>query len=177
MANCVIWITGLPGSGKSTIAEGLKDIVKDIVILRVDEIRKFITPKPTYSEDEREIVYRALVFTALKLFQKGHTVIIDATANMRRWRDLARQCIDRFLEVYVRCPLEVCISRERSRADTFGAPVHIYEKAKEGWPVPGVNVPYEEPINPDLIIDTHLTSPDVAIGLITDRLMTFQTLK
>lgn len=173
MANCVIWITGLPGSGKSTIAEGLKDRVENSIVLRVDEIRKFITPNPTYSEEEREIVYRALIFTALKIYEMEHMVIIDATANLRRWRDLARQCIDRFIEIYIKCPLEACISREKTRAEHFGAPTNIYEKAKLGWPVPGINVPYEEPLNPEITINSEDTMPDVAIQFILEKIRAF----
>lgn len=170
MNNYVIWITGLPGSGKSTIAEGLKDKIEDSIVLRVDEIRKFITPIPTYSEEERETVYRALVFTAYKLYEMRHFVIIDATANLKRWRDLARHHIARFMEIYIRCPLEVCMLREKTRVEHFGAPFNIYEKAKNGWPVPGVNVPYEEPTNPELIIDTEKLKPDEAIDLIIKQI-------
>ncbi|MCX8027062.1 MAG: adenylyl-sulfate kinase [Thermodesulfovibrionales bacterium] len=170
MDSCVIWITGLPGSGKSTIAELLKNKIEDSIILRVDEIRRFLTPTPTYSEEEREIVYRALVFTALKIYQMNHTVIVDATANLRRWRDLARNSIERFVEVYVKCPLDVCMLREKTRDEHFGAPTNIYEKAKSGWPVPGVNVPYEEPLNPEITIESDKTMPQEALDLIIKRL-------
>lgn len=162
----VIWFTGLPGSGKSTITEGFVKKHPDFVVLRIDELRKTVTPEPTYSEQEREYVYRALVFTAKKLQDAGCNVVIDATANMRRWRELARKLITNYKEVYLRCDINTCAKRERERKDRHHAPKDIYKKASEGWPVPGVNVPYEEPVNPELTIDTTKTTVDEAVSLI-----------
>ena len=88
-----LWITGLPGSGKSTIAEGIRRLYPDFIVLRMDELRKVVTPEPTYSEPERDMVYRCLVYAAWTLVRNGHSVIIDATGNMRKWRSLARQLI------------------------------------------------------------------------------------
>ncbi len=166
MRAAVLWLTGLPGSGKSTLSEALRGCIEGSIVLRIDEIRQHLTPSPTYSEEERELVYRALVYTALKLYQMGHVVIIDATANRRRWREYARSVIDNFIEVFVQCDLEVCISREHQRQQRHGAPVDIYKKAKDGWPVPGVNVPYEEPLYPEIVISTERFTPDEALKLI-----------
>lgn len=154
MSSIALWLTGLPGSGKSTVADEIKRRHPDFVVLRMDDLRKIVTPEPTYSEAEREIVYRCLVYTAHLLVQYGHSVIIDATGNMRRWRELARILIDRFGEVYLKCPIETCIEREKLRFETRGAPRDIYEKGRAGWPVPGITVPYEEPLNPELTIQT-----------------------
>jgi len=158
----VIWITGLPGSGKSTVASAVKEMVPDAVILRMDELRKIVTPEPTYSDSERECVYRSLVFTAKIINQLGHTVIIDATGNKKSWRELARNIIPDFLEIYLKCPLELCMKREKTRINTHAAPKNIYDKGRAGWPVPGVNIPYEEPEKPALIIDTERESPEDA---------------
>lgn len=163
-----LWLTGLPGSGKSTIAEEIKKRHPEFIILRMDELRKVVTPEPSYSEAEREIVYRCLVNTASLMVRQGHDVIIDATGNMRRWRDLARRIIERFGEVYLRCPIDICMERERVRLDTYGAPKEIYEKGKAGWPVPGINVPYEEPLNPEIIIDTDSLSFSDSLSMIED---------
>jgi len=155
----VIWLTGLPGSGKSTISQLLKERIPEAVILRMDELRKIVTPEPTYSHLEREHLYRALVFTAKILYEQGHNVIIDATGNRRSWRKLARDLIPDFFEIYLKCPIEICMERERTRTDTHMAPRRIYEKGEKGYPVPGVNVPYEEPEKPELIINTDKESP------------------
>jgi adenylylsulfate kinase len=166
MKGLVLWITGLPGSGKSTIADGIKERFPDFVILRMDELRKIVTPKPTYSEEEREIVYRAIVYTAKILSELKHNVIIDATGNMRRWRDLARDVIHNFAEIYLKCPIDVCMEREVSRKKTHGAPKDIYKKGRDGWPVPGINVPYEEPLSPELTIETDKASLEETISVI-----------
>ncbi len=159
----VIWITGLPGSGKSTIAEAVRKRTPDAEILRMDELRRVITPEPTYSDSERECVYRAIVYTAKKLYEIGHNVIIDATGNRKRWRELARRLIPEFSEVYLKCPVEICIRREEQRIETHAAPKDIYKKSERGWPVPGKGVPYEESENPELTIHTDTESPDTAV--------------
>jgi adenylylsulfate kinase len=157
MTPLAIWLTGLPGSGKSTIAEEIKKRYPDFIVLRMDDLRKIITPEPTYSEPERDIVYRCLVYTASALVENGHSVIIDATGSLRKWRDMARQLIPHYGEVYLKCPLELCMQREKERVVSRGAPKEIYEKGKAGWPVPGISAPYEEPLNPELVIEADRT--------------------
>jgi len=163
-----IWITGLPGSGKSTFADELKKTHPDLVVLRMDEFRKTVTPEPTYSQPERDIVYRALVYVAGKLTELGHNVVIDATGNLRRWRELARRLIPRFAEVYLKCTMELCMRREQQRLESRGAPKDIYKKGASGWPVPGMAAPYEEPLSPEVVIDTGKTSPGDGIAAIED---------
>ncbi|HDZ00237.1 MAG TPA: adenylyl-sulfate kinase [Nitrospirae bacterium] len=166
----VIWITGLPGSGKSTVALAVKEKIPDAVILRMDEFRKIVTPVPAYSDEEREHVYRALVYTAKTLYNLGHNVIIDATGNRKSWRQLARELIPDYYEIYLKCPLVLCMEREKTRLNTHAAPTGIYEKAKAGRPVPGINVPYEEPEKPELIVDTEKESPEQAAVKIIEML-------
>jgi len=166
MSGIAIWITGLPGSGKSTVADALKKAHPEFVILRMDELRKIVTPDPTYSDSEREIVYRSLVYLAKTLTELGHNIIIDATGNLRRWRELARQLIPIYVEVYLRCPIEWCIEREKQRLEAHEAPKDIYKKGAAGWPVPGIVVPYEEPMNPEIVMDTDKTSVEDIIARI-----------
>jgi adenylylsulfate kinase len=170
MCGIAIWITGLPGSGKSTVADALKRAHPEFIILRMDELRKTVTPEPTYSDSEREIVYRALVYLAEKITEIGHHVLIDATGNLRRWRELARRLIPRFIEIYLRCPVEVCMKRERKRLERYEAPKDIYKKGAEGWPVPGMVVPYEEPLNPEIIIDTDKISIEDSLAKIGKKI-------
>jgi adenylylsulfate kinase len=158
-----IWVTGLPSCGKTVIARRVREIFKergiaDVQVLELDEIRKFITPTPSYSEEEREIVYASLVYMAKLLVENGTPVIIDATGNRRIYREWARETIRNFAEVYVQCSLETCIERERSRKAQY-APSGIYARSeKEGARVPGVNVPYEKPLNPEVVVDSERMS-------------------
>ncbi|MEM3507053.1 MAG: adenylyl-sulfate kinase [Candidatus Bathyarchaeia archaeon] len=166
------WITGLPGSGKSTIANYLieklnKNNIK-VQLLSIDSLRKVATPKPSYTDEEREIVYGILVFIAKILTENGINVVIDATGNLRKFRDNARINIEKFIEVYVKCPLEICIERESKRVKTFGAPKNIYKKAlsKESLTVPGLGAPYEEPLNPEVIVESNRLSPNECAEII-----------
>ena len=172
MSGIAVWITGLPGSGKSTVADELKARHPEFLILRMDEMRNFVTPAPSYSDTERELLYRSLVFLAKKLTEAGHDVVIDATGNIRRWRKLARELIPGFIEVYLKCGLETCRAREAQRLNTHGAPKDIYAKGEQGAPVPGVNAPYEEPLSPELAIDAErVSAADAAdeIGRLVDK--------
>ena len=159
----VVWITGLPGSGKTVIAQKVRVLLENrgmptVKVLELDEIRKFITPQPNYSDEEREIVYAALVYMAKLLVDCGIPVIIDATANLRKFRERARETIPNFAEVYITCSLDTCMKRERRRKAKH-APTDIYKKSKEqGATVPGVNVPYEEPLNPEIVVDSETMS-------------------
>ena len=163
-----IWITGPPGSGKSAIARAttarLEEQGQPIKRLELDEIRKAITPEPRYTDREREIVYRALGYMAVTLVETDTPVLIDATAHRRAWRDLVRAAIPRFAEVQLVCPLEICRERERTRP-VGHAPRDIYRQAgRPGATVPGVNVPYEPALAPELLIDTSQQSVDEAAG-------------
>ena len=168
-----VWITGLPGSGKSSVANLLLDELKSLgihaQIVSIDMIRQYATPKPTYSEKERATVYGALVFTAKMLTENGVNVIIDATGNRRAFREQARQIIPNFMEAYLKCPLEVCVNREAGRRDTHLAPKGIYKKAEEGKAptVPGVGVPYEEPLNAEIAVDSSKLSAEAC----TERIL------
>lgn len=161
-----VWITGVPGSGKSAIARAAAATLArqgvDVQMLELDALRRVLTPAPTYDAVEREAVYRALVFLARALTSAGCPVIIDATAHRRAWRDLARAAIPDFAEVQLDCPLDVARDRERTRAP--GAhPRAVYAHAgRPGATVPGVDVPYEPATAPELSIDTTRETVDGA---------------
>ena len=153
-----IWITGPPASGKSAIARAVEAELQargqPVKRLELDEVRESITPAPRYSDAERDVVYRALGYMAALLVEAGRPVLIDATAHRRIWRDLVRAAIPRFAEVQLVCPLEICRERERTRAPGH-APREIYRKGGlPGATVPGVDVPYEVALAPELRIDT-----------------------
>lgn len=166
MKPVALWITGLPGSGKSTVAEEVKRLHPEFVVLRMDDLRRVVTPEPTYADSERDMVYRCLVYTAQKLVENGHSVLIDATGNLRKWRDLAREQIPNYGEVYLRCAIETCREREQQRVDAHGAPRDIYRKGEAGWPVPGATAPYEEPLTHELVIETDRQTVRDGVSLI-----------
>ncbi len=161
-----VWLTGLPGSGKSIVARAMSGKLKKaglpVQIVSSDAIRRVMTPRPEYTEKERNAVYEAIVAVAKEFVHDGTNVIIDATANRRRYRGLARREIKRFFEAYVRCPLKVCMKREARRKKTFLAPKNIYKKARAGRSptVPGMGAPYERPRHPDVVIDTNGLGPN-----------------
>ena len=162
-----IWITGPPASGKSAIARAVEAELQargqPVKRLELDEVRESITPVPRYSDAERDVVYRALGYMAALLVEAGRPVLIDATAHRRIWRDLVREAIPRFAEVQLVCPLEICRERERTRAPGH-APREIYRKGGlPGATVPGVDVPYEMALAPELLIDTSVQSLGEAV--------------
>jgi adenylylsulfate kinase len=130
-----VWITGLPASGKSTVARALAAELdgKGIraAVLESDAVRREITPNAGYYDAERDAFYATVAYLARVLVLHGVSVIVDATANRRAYRDRARAAIPRFLEVHVRCPLAVCQARD---------PKGIYGRGAAGTAqdVPGV---------------------------------------
>ena len=124
--------------------------------------RKDLTPAPKYSDQERELVYRSLVLMArLLVAHSSKNVIIDATGNLRKFRNLARQLIPEFAEIYAKCPLERCKAREASRRSRL-VQKDLYERASEGrlkGKLPGVSAPYEEPENPEILLTSDTLSP------------------
>jgi adenylylsulfate kinase len=160
-----VWLTGLPASGKSTIARELRPRLEalglTVEVLESDAVRRILTPAATYSPDERDLFYRALAFIGERLVAYGVTVLFDATANRRAYRDVARSMIPRFAEVAVECPLAVCMQRDRKGT---------YRKGERGetGSVPGLQEPYESPLVPELKIDTVTRTTEESVGVIVD---------
>lgn len=168
-----VWITGLPASGKSTLAKKLAKKLAEhgvkVQILESDELRRVLTPKPSYAEEERDDFYRALVYVGKLLTDNGVNVVFDATANKRKYRDAARKQIAKFLLVYAKCPLEVCMKRD---------PKGIYKAALEGraTTVPGLQAKYEEPEDAEVVVETDKEQPEEAVVKILKRVKELLTL-
>jgi adenylylsulfate kinase len=151
MNGWTLWFTGLPASGKTTLARALwQDLQAQgihAVLLDSDELRAVLTPHPTYSPAERDDFYRTVVQLARLINDFGVNVLVAATAPRRAYRDVARHTLPRFAEIWVRCPIEVCQQRD---------PKHLYQRAQTGAidMLPGIQIPYEYPIAPDLILDS-----------------------
>ena len=162
-----VWLTGLPASGKSTIARELSAALAKAgctpEVLESDALRRVLTPVPTYTPPERDLFYRSLAFFGSRLVAHCVPVIFDATANRRQYRDLARQLIPHFLEVAVICPLEICQQRDQKGT---------YRRGKKGKTstVPGLQDPYEAPLKPEVLVDTAFLSVATAAEQIMESL-------
>ena len=147
----VVWFTGLPGSGKTTIVRELEKILRSaslrVEVLDGDEVRKWLSPDSGYSRSDREVHIRRVAHVAEILARNGVIVLVSLVSPYISSRSYARSLISRFIEVYTKCPLEVCISRD---------PKGLYKKALEGKidNMTGLQDVYEEPENPELILET-----------------------
>ncbi len=145
-----VWITGLPASGKSTITKALKAQLAqrdvDAAVLESDVLREVFTSADPYSAEGRDAFYRQMAFVGSLLVKHGVSVIFDATANRRAYRDRARTEIPRFVEVYVDVPLDVCMARD---------PKGIYQggAASNTTNVPGLHDSYEPPEAADVVVN------------------------
>ena len=161
-----VWITGLPASGKSTVATALAGQLRQLGIplsvLESDAMRKYFSDEPSYDEQDREYFYASLAFIGRVLTDHGIAVIFDATANRRSYRDRARREIPRFIEVFVDSPLEICMRRD---------PKGIYRKARAGkaTEVPGIQAVYEPPERAEVVVHGD-RDPDEAARKIIDVL-------
>ena len=157
----VVFITGLPSSGKSTFAERVLRALRErgdaACVLDGDAVRACLLPKLGYSAEERGRFYGTLARLAALLAGQGLFVLVPATANRAAHRDEARRLAPRFLEVWLDTPLEEC-----ARRDTKG----LYAKARAGLAetVPGVTEEYEPPALPDLVV--HAGGDDDAAKLL-----------
>lgn len=155
----VIWLTGLPASGKTSLAYAIQEQLHaqhvSSVILDSDVLREVLTPKPAYTDEERRWFYDVITHFAVLLSRSGCNVLIAATGNLHSYREKARRQIVRFAEVFLQCPLVICEQRD---------PKGLYALAKQGDAdyVPGVSVPYEPPFAPELVVDMSRVLPSVA---------------
>jgi adenylylsulfate kinase len=162
-----LWITGLPASGKSTVTRSLKALLDargvDVAVLESDVLRKVLTVHPRYDDQEREIFYRQMVWVGSLLMDHDIPVIFDATANRRSYREQAKRQFIRFMEVYVDCPVEVCIARD---------PKGIYRQAAEGsaGSVPGLETAYEPPEDAEVVVRGDTDVPEAAAQRILAKL-------
>jgi sulfate adenylyltransferase/3'-phosphoadenosine 5'-phosphosulfate synthase len=146
-----VWFTGLSGSGKTTVASRVHELLQERHILSErldgDVVRRSLTRDLGFSKEDRDKNIERVTFVARMLARNGVVVLSAFISPYRRMRDNARTEIGDFLEVYVRTPMEVLLER-----DVKG----MYKKAMAGeiQNFTGVNDPYEEPANPELILDT-----------------------
>lgn len=158
-----LWFTGLSGAGKSTLArmveKYLREQGKNVEILDGDEVRENLSKGLGFSKADRDTQVRRIGYVAKLLSRNGVVAITAAISPYRETRAEVRAQIDPFVEVYVKCSLDTCIAR-----DVKG----LYKKALRGE-IPqftGVSDPYEEPLNPEIVVDTATESPEESLSKI-----------
>ena len=162
-----VWFTGLPSSGKSTLARMLEQVLVDqgrhVEVLDGDEVRLRLSRGLGFSKEDRDENIRRITYVAKLITRCDGVAITCAISPYRALRDEARQEIGRFIEVYVKCALDVCIDR-----DVKG----LYAKALRGEiPVfTGVSDPYEAPLAPEVIVETDREAPEESLTKILRRL-------
>lgn len=166
---CVVWLTGLSGAGKSTIADALEQKLHALgrasFILDGDNIRHGINRDLGFTEADRVENIRRIAEIAKLFVEAGLIVIVSVISPYRSERQMARELVgpDEFLEIYVDTPLDEC-----ERRDTKG----LYRKARAGL-LPnftGISSLYEPPETPELVIETSGTTPEQAVAQIIERL-------
>ena len=162
------WFTGLPCSGKTTVADAVAERLKErgyrVERLDGDTVRKGLTSDLGFSKEDRDENIKRVTFVAKLLTRNEVIVLATFVSPYRARRAKSREEIGEFVEVYTRTPVEVCIER-----DVKG----MYKKALAGEisNFTGVNDPYEEPEDPELVLDTDKESIDESAGKVLDKLV------
>ncbi|MGP8078430.1 MAG: adenylyl-sulfate kinase [Thermoplasmata archaeon] len=164
----VAWIEGLPCAGKTTlsrsVAERLRAAGSKVEILDGDEVRRMFSPELGFSRKDREFHARRVSYVARMLARNGVAVLVAMITPYETSRQAARATVgSRFEEVWLRCPVEICRQR-----DTKG----LYRTSVPGGAikVTGVDDPFEEPLNPDLTVDTSAETAADSTRRILDHL-------
>jgi 3'(2'),5'-bisphosphate nucleotidase len=161
----VIWLTGLPASGKSTIAAELFTRLRAtgarVELLDGDEVRRLF-PSAGFTREARDAHVRHVGHLASRLEHHGVIVIVSLVSPYREARDFVRSLCRRFVEVHVSTPLDVCERRD---------PKGLYARARAGalHQMTGVDDPYEPPLAPEVVVDTNRTTLGDAVDLVIAR--------
>jgi len=162
----VIWLTGLPASGKTTIARLLEKELKSkgykVESMDGDEVRKWLSPTEGFTPEDRARHLRRVMYVSHLLARNGVIVIASFVSPYRKVREEARKLIGDFIEVYVKCSLETVMKRD---------PKGLYRRALKGEikHMTGIDDPYEEPENPEVIVDTEKLTPEECMKKILEK--------
>ena len=163
-----IWFTGLSGSGKSTLSEIIERRLKEhgcnVEILDGDIVRTHLSKGLGFSREDRDTNIKRIAFVASLLTRNGVMCISAAIAPYREAREWARREVGDFVEVYVKCPIEVCRQR-----DVKG----LYKLVDEGKikNFTGVDDPYEEPDHPEVVVESDKETPTESVTRIFTKLI------
>jgi adenylylsulfate kinase len=158
MKGFTIWFTGLPCSGKTTLATLLYNHllqwgVSNVELLDGDVVRQYLTRGLGFTKQDRDENIRRIGWLSRMLNKHGVNAIVAAISPYRDVREEQKKLIKNFFEVYVKCPVEICEQR-----DVKG----MYKKARQGiiQHFTGIADPYEEPLTPNIVIETHKLNID-----------------
>ncbi len=166
----VVWFTGLPGSGKTTIASGVAERLREagyrVELIDGDWARKTISLGAGYTREERRVHLHRIAWVARLLARNGVVVLCSFVSPYRDVRRMIRGIVEEeapFLEVYVKCSVEEAIRRD---------PKGLYARALRGEikHMTGIDDPYEPPENPDLVVDTEQDPVDVNVEKVLELL-------
>jgi adenylyl-sulfate kinase len=166
----LVWFTGVAASGKTTVARALEKVMRDrglkVENLDADEVRANLSPDLGYTPRDRDFNTKRLAYMGKVLARNGVSAIVAAVSPLRQYRDRARGMVDQFVEVYVKCPIEVC--RERD-------PKGLYKRADRGEinDIAGLHQPYEEPDKPEVVLNTDKEDVEACVKKL---LLTMETL-
>jgi bifunctional enzyme CysN/CysC len=163
-----VWLTGLSGAGKSTIAQGVctELLVRGmrVQVLDADALRKDLNRDLGFSKEDRDENIRRIGFVADLLTRQGVVVLVAAISPYRAARESVRQKIGDFIEVHVNAPLPICEERD---------PKGLYKKARAGM-IPnftGIDAPYEEPLAPDILLNTHRQTLKSSVNAVLEMIL------
>jgi adenylyl-sulfate kinase len=162
-----LWFTGLPCSGKTAVANKVAEALREhglkVERLDGDIVRQSLTRDLGFSKEDRNENIRRVTFVAKLLTRNGVAVLTSFISPYREIREHARQEIGSFVEVYVKCPVEVCMER-----DVKG----MYEKAIKGEikEFTGISDPYEEPLNPEILLESDKETMEESTDKVIQRL-------
>lgn len=169
-----VWLTGLSGAGKSTLTEALAKKLQDsnipLEILDGDEVREHLCRDLSFSKEDRFTNIERIAFMAGKISKHGVLVLVPVIAPYKAARDLARSLSETFVEIFVKADIETVKKR-----DVKG----LYEKAIKGEikNFTGISDPYEEPENPEILVETDKASIDECVQLIISELQELDILR
>jgi adenylyl-sulfate kinase len=166
-----LWLTGLSGAGKTALAQELLNELRNqgmlVEVLDGDEVRTNLSKGLKFSKEDRDTNIRRIGYVSRLLSRNGVAVISAAISPYRAIRAEVRRAIEnegiQFIEVYVKCPIDVLATR-----DVKG----LYKKALAGEinEFTGVSDPYEEPLSPEIIVETDRESIEQSVTTITSEL-------
>ncbi|MHC0038562.1 adenylyl-sulfate kinase [Pseudoneobacillus sp. C159] len=159
---CVLWFTGLSGSGKSTLANAVDFTLFSnrcrSYVLDGDNIRHGLNKDLSFRPEDRKENIRRIGEVAKLFVDSGQIISTAFISPFREDRELVRNLFaaDEFIEIYVKCPIDVCEVRD---------PKGLYKKARKGEiaDFTGISSPYEKPIRPEIVIETHKTTVENAV--------------